>query len=168
MVTGRQLWCQLDGWLPRLAPVLAIALGLAVNLLAIDMAAEVFMMVLVLVLFLGLMSRPWHFLVRVWLPPNACPKNGERLQTPCFFWSAPVKTSDFFLPLSPLSMEHLYGSIKSQTIPRLPFLVALPWSVPHFPMAWAHTFESSEQSKDWAETFGACRFCSKIPPKQLL
>eukprot|EP00434_Breviolum_minutum_P041112 symbB.v1.2.036567.t1/scaffold5193.1/size29919/1 len=71
---------ELDGWLPRLAPVLAIALGLAVNLLAIDMAAEVFMMVLLLVL--------------------------------------------------------------------LPFLVALPWSVPHFPMAWAHTFESSEQSKD--------------------
>lgn len=57
--------CQLDGWLPRLAPVLAIALGLAVNLLAIDMAAEVFMMVLVLVLFLALMSRPWHFLIRV-------------------------------------------------------------------------------------------------------
>lgn len=101
------------------------------------------------------MSKPWHFLVRVWLPPNACPKTGERLQTPCFFVSAPVNTSDFFLPLCPLSMEHLYGSTKSQTIPRLPFLVALPWSVPHFPMAWAHTFESSEQSKDWAGTFGA-------------
>ena len=41
------------GWLPRLAPLLAIFLGLAVNLLALTMAAEVFMVVLMLVMFLG-------------------------------------------------------------------------------------------------------------------
>eukprot|EP00435_Cladocopium_sp_Y103_P016095 s1521_g4.t1 len=65
---------EVEGWLPRLAPLLAIGLGLAVNLLALHMAAEVFMAVLMLVM--------------------------------------------------------------------LPFLVALPWSAPHFGLAWDHTFDS--------------------------
>lgn len=51
-ITWHTLW-QVEGWLPRLAPLVAIALGLCVNLLAMDMAAEVFMAVLVLVMLLG-------------------------------------------------------------------------------------------------------------------
>ena len=43
----------MNSLLPKLAPLLAISVGLAVNLLAVDMAAQVFMLVLALVLFPG-------------------------------------------------------------------------------------------------------------------